>query len=177
MVLNQIPNIKVVVVGRKQNSWEHKVGDYVKSIDDQIAQLIPKVISMGWVNDMERNSLFKLADICVMPSEMEYFPYSILEPMASKVPIISSALPCVEEMLEKDLECLFFTPLQEKELAEQLIKLARDPKLRNSLADASFEKVVQMYSWKGIANQYIKYYCDILSNQLIVLNHAEILFN
>ncbi len=158
LVVKHSPHVRFVVVGRKQNSWENSVNAYVQNIDKQVAQLSPWVVPMGWVDDLQRNTLLSLADICVMPSEMEYFPYSILEPMAAQVPIISSQLSCVEELLQDGEECLFYPIKDTHKLAEHLITLMTKASLRQSIATKAFLKIEEQYHWLKVARLYQEFY-------------------
>ncbi len=151
-------NIRFVLVGRKTSSWENKVKDYVSLIDEKIDALKEYVIPLGWLDDLQRNTLMSIADIWVMPSMLEYFPYSILEPMVCKIPIISSRIDSVVELLEADKECLFYSPKDPVELANQILQLVQDKEKRNELAINAYQKAKQLYKWDIISQMYLNMY-------------------
>jgi len=160
-VLKELKNVKFIIAGRKTYSWENNVREYVKIIDEKIEPLRENVISLGWLENPLRNAIFSLADICVMPSLLEYFPYGILEPVVCKVPVISSKIESVEELLIENQECLFYSPTNSKELAEKIIYLIKNDELRKSLASSAFKKVNENYNWQTICKMYEDMYQKI----------------
>lgn len=157
LVVARYHNIRFIITGRRLISWEYRYWDYLRKVRQKMAGLKDYVIPMGWLNDGQRNRLLYLADIWVMPSLLEYFPLSILEPMIAKVPIISSRLDCVAEMLRDNEDCLFYTPTCPEQLAEQIFKLIENPDLRHQLAANAYSKAKE-YQWSHISELYLKMY-------------------
>jgi glycosyltransferase involved in cell wall biosynthesis len=167
IVVRSLPKIKFVLAGRKKNSWENKVGEYVKMIDRKIGELGDNVVSLGWLDDVKRNTLFSIADIWVMPSMLEYFPYSILEPMIGRIPIVSSRIPCVEEMLSHGTDCLMYDYQDTNGLAKAVLTLAYQEDMRCEMAQAAFDKAVKLYSWERVAGMYMEMYSHAIDNKSV----------
>lgn len=161
-------NIQFILAGRKTDSWEYQYKRYLRKINKKLYDLVGYVIPLGWLSDERRNSLFAMGDIWVMPSLLEYFPYSILEPMSAKIPIISSRIDCVQEILTEGDECLFYEPTDSDQLAERILELAEDPVLRGRLAEKAYQKAKKYYQWDEIAELYYQMYQDILEQRMIV---------
>lgn len=161
-------NFQFILAGRKTDSWEYQYKQYLRKINKKLYDLLDYVIPLGWMNDARRNSLFTIGDIWVMPSLLEYFPYSILEPMIAKIPIISSRIDCVQEMLTDGEECLFYEPTDSDQLAEKILELAEDPGMRGRLAEKAYQKAKKYYQWDEIAELYYQMYLDILEQRMIV---------
>lgn len=174
-IISQYPAVRFVLAGRKTISWEHEIGKYVSAIDKKIEAMKQHVVSFGWVNEIQRNTLFSLADISVMPSRLEYFPYSLLEPMICKVPVVSSKIPCAEEILSENEDCLFFHPENPDELAEKILKLVADKELRKNLAFNAYLKVKRNCDWKNVASGYVQMYHRLAERELTaVAGYAHI---
>lgn len=157
-VARKYPDIKFVVAGRKKTSWEKGSEEYVKGIDEKIARLNKNVYSLGWLNDAQRNAVYSITDVYVMPSHIEYFPYSILEPMIGKLPIVSSNISCVEEMLVEGEECLMYRPMDSLELSDKILELLERKDLQERFVANCYDKVTKIYSWDRISNDYLKMY-------------------
>lgn len=162
-VISRYQNIQFVIAGRKVTSWEYNYWNYLSKINRKIASLDNQVIPLGWLNDSQRNTLFSYADIWVMPSLLEYFPYSILEPMIAGIPIISSRIDCVGEMLQENEECLCYEPKSPNQLADRILTLIQNPNLRNQLADNAYHKAKEYYPWARISDMYLKMYHTVCS--------------
>jgi glycosyltransferase involved in cell wall biosynthesis len=161
-VTKKIKNVKFIIAGRKTESWENQVEKYVEVIDKKIENVSEYVISLGWLDNQSRNTVFSMADICVMPSLLEYFPYGILEPMACKVPIIASNIDSVTELIEEGKECLLFSPANSKELAEKIIYLIENKQKMHEFKQNAYQKIKDKYNWESITSQYVSMYQSLV---------------
>jgi len=78
--------------------------------------------------------------------------------MVCKIPIISSRIDSVVELLEADKECLFYSPKDPVELANQILQLVQDKEKRNELAINAYQKAKQLYKWDIISQMYLNMY-------------------
>lgn len=161
-VIGRYQNIQFVIAGRRLFSWEYRYRAYLRAINRKITLLDDYVIPLDWLDDRQRNTLFSYADIWVMPSLLEYFPYSILEPMLAGIPIISARIDSVCELLTENEECLFYEPTNPAQLAERLLTLIHNPDLRKIIAANALQKVTTEYPWTRIAEMYLQMYQFIL---------------
>lgn len=147
-------DLVLVIAGRKLFSWETGSFGYVRRVDRQIAALGPRVLALGWLGEAQRNSLFALADVAVMPSELEYFPYGSTEPLHENVPLVQSRLPCLEEFLRDGEHCLFFEPGNARDLAAKLRSALGDSAGARRMGAAGGQLVRGLLRWPAIARQY-----------------------
>ena len=162
-VLDVLPDVHFILAGRKERSWENDVGTYVKKIDEKIGYIRDKVDVLGWVNDAQRATLFGRADVVVMPSVVEYFPYAILEPAAEGVPIVSTRIAGVQEILEDGADCLMYEPTDVRQLAENIVTLLCNLELADRLAANAYKRVSTKYTWEKISSMYQDLYKRVLS--------------
>ena len=97
-----------------------------------------------------------------MCSELEYFPYGLLEPMITNVPIITSRFPGFSEIIEEETECLAFEPKNHKELAEKIINLIENKEKRAKIKQNAYTKVTQVYNWESVAKHYAEMYKSLI---------------
>jgi glycosyltransferase involved in cell wall biosynthesis len=69
-------------------------------------------------------SVYREADVCVLPSLWEGLPYSLLEALALRRPVIGSRLPIFEEILGPIDPGLLFSPGDAAGLAERMAALS-----------------------------------------------------
>lgn len=161
ILLSRGRKVQFVLAGRKWISWEMKWYNYLWKIDRKVKKLGENIHVLGWLNSAQRNSLFRAADVFVMPSELEYFPYSVLEPAAAGIPLVASGLPCVREMLTDGEDALFFRPGDSRDLADKLEMLMDDPALMPYFAGNARERVLSEGDWDTIARQYVRMYDQV----------------
>ncbi|MDF3064828.1 MAG: glycosyl transferase group 1 [Polyangiaceae bacterium] len=146
-----------VLAGRKYLSWEKEWYSYVWEISRRARRLGDRLLVLGWLNEAQRNTLYQRADVCVMPSELEYYPYSMLEPAAAGTPLVCSDLPCVTELFAHERDCLLFRNGDAASLASGVERLLLDPEQARRLAARAKSRVAARCDWKRIADEY----CDM----------------
>jgi len=162
LVLKEEKDVKFIIGGRKANSWENKVWEYVEKVDRKVVLYKDNVFALGWVSKEQIFLLLKMSTLWVMPSELEYFPYSILEPMIYQVPIITARFPGYDEIITEEQECLAYEPKDSADLAQKIIRMVRDRKLQEKLRANAYSRASKEYNWDTVAEQYIKMYESII---------------
>lgn len=89
-----------------------------------------KVVMPGWVGGKEKEKLFRHAYAYCMTSEMEGLPMSVLEAIAYGVPVISTKVGCLPEILEADRSALFYDFGDTQQLATYMTTLIDQPEKR-----------------------------------------------
>jgi glycosyltransferase involved in cell wall biosynthesis len=100
-------------------------------------------------------SYYKSCDLFVLPSKKENFPITILEAMASKIPVILSDISGGPRELVKHKENgLLFEPGNPHELASMIALLARNQELCKKFVETSYLRIKENYSWENIGERY-----------------------
>jgi glycosyltransferase involved in cell wall biosynthesis len=154
-----------VLAGRKWISWEMQWYAYLAKITWMTWGLGPRFVVLGWLNTAQRNALFAQADAVVVPSELEYYPYAVLEPAAAGVPLICSNLPCVNELLRDREEYLAFESKNADDLADKIVALGADRQGARQMAERARRRVLEACDWKAIARDYARLYRDAIGEE------------
>lgn len=155
-------DVQFVLAGRKLISWEMQWYLYVAKISLMTWGLGSRCVVLGWLSSAQRNTLFAMADAVVVPSELEYYPYAVLEPAAAGVPLICSSLPCVGELLRDREEYLGFAARDPKDLADKILALRKDRHGAREMAERARARVQEVCDWKRIAGDYARLYRDTI---------------
>ena len=116
------------------------------------------VIFTGYIVGDEVVPLFKNAEFFVMPSLYEGFGTTVLEAFATGTPAIVSNVSSIPEIAED--AAILVNPIDTKEIADAMIKLARDDKLRYDLRQKGFEQV-KKFDWEKTAKETLNVYKEI----------------
>ncbi len=95
---------------------------------------------LGFVDDVA--GLFAAADLCVHSTKMEGCPNAVLEAMAMRLPVAGSDVPGVREAVGPDGYRFLSPPGDAPALAERVLELLRDSRLRADIG-ASMRKRVE----------------------------------
>ncbi len=143
------------------------VGDGIsrKELEKQInsLNLQNNVILMGEVPyfDKKLPQFYKACDLFVLPTLYEGFGYVFLEAMASGLPIISTTVPAVPEVVGD--AGILIPPKRPDVLAEQILRVIYDDKLKKQLVAKALSRV-KKYSWSELIIEYEKAYESVLKH-------------
>ncbi len=88
--------------------------------------LSAKVEFMGWVGPKKKAELLSIADVLVLPSYFEGLPMAVLEGMASGLPVVSSRVGGIPDVIEDSVNGLLFSPGDITALSHCFEKLGAD---------------------------------------------------
>lgn len=100
---------------------------------------------LGYVPYRELPALYQIADVYVFPSFAESFGHSMVEAMASGLPIVAAGTPVNREVCER-AGCYFDT-FDPEDCARVICDVLAHPEKQNKKADAS-RKQAQSFSWR-----------------------------
>lgn len=120
--------------------------------------IIEAVTWRGWMGKAELAALYRDADVFVNPSLYEGMPNTVMEAMASGLPVIASAVAGNDELVEHGRTGLLFDLHESDALAEAIVLLSESPELRASFGRSGRDTVVSMYSWEATAQRYAAYF-------------------
>ena len=103
-----------------------------------------------------------IADVLLLPSEQESFGLAALEAMACEVPVISTRVGGIPEVItDGDTGCLSEVGDVQK-MADDAAKLLRDDDLRHEMGKKARESAISRYSTDKVIPQYISFYEEVL---------------
>ena len=117
---------------------------------DEAAAMIEKLgikdclVMLGAVEYGQLANVYQAADVFVCPSYAESFGHPMLEAMAHDLPIVAANLPVHREVCAE--AAVYFDVFDERQLADQVIRVIRERQLRDRLIQAGKARVKE-FSW------------------------------
>lgn len=96
-------------------------------------KITEQVNFLGWINSQQREQILAKADIFILPSYNEGLPMAILEAMAWGLPIITTPVGGIPELVINQQNGLLVQPGNIQELSTAIALLIKDEKLRRDL--------------------------------------------
>jgi len=115
---------------------------------------------LGWIGDDVLHSLYRIADLTVVPSIYEPFGLVALEAMASGCPCIVADTGGLREVVPNEQVGLRFQSRDPDSLAEMMERVLSDEALRTKLVTEASEHVLR-FDWADIARQTAGIYGDL----------------
>ena len=111
------------------------------------------------------NELLPLADLMLMPSELESFGLAAREAMACKVPSIATRVGGVSELIDDGVTGLLFDVGDVDAMAAGALGLLTDPARLQAMREAGRKTAQTRFCATLVVPQYMRYYEAVLNNQ------------
>ena len=147
-VVARFPDIEILIVGRGDE-------DELREDAGECAQHLR---FLGQVDDAEKAAALRSADVyCAPNTGGESFGIVLVEAMAAGVPVVASDLDAFRRVLA-DGRAGRLVPVEDSvAMAEALIAVLEDPKLRARYSKAA-SAAVQRYDWSVVADDILRVY-------------------
>jgi N-acetyl-alpha-D-glucosaminyl L-malate synthase BshA len=109
------------------------------------------------------NELLPLADLMLMPSELESFGLAALEAMACKVPSIATGVGGVPELIDDGVTGLLYPVGNVEDMAEGAVGLLKDRERLEAMREAGRRTAQKRFCSSLVVPHYVRYYESVLA--------------
>ena len=133
----------------KPDSEERRrIGDLVSELGLADCTQFP-----GRVPDAELPAYYAAADVCVVPSHYEPFGLVPIEAMASGTPVVGSNVGGLQFTVVPEETGLLVPPQAVEAFSQAIDRVLGNPEWRRQLGANARQRVVDRFSWSGVAAQ------------------------
>ncbi len=157
LVKQKQPDVGLVICG-KPESGQPEIERLVRVAQQQDKN----IITPGFVSDEDLSAIYSAASVYVHPSLYEGFGIMILEAMAAGVPVVTSNVSSLPEVVGD--AGLLVDPKNPSDIAQKIEQILSDPEQALRLKNKGLERVKQ-YSWRKMAEQTLAVYQEVLGNK------------
>lgn len=126
----------------------------------------------GWVSGDDKLRLLQEADIYVLPSYNEGLPVSILEAMSWGVPVISTRVGGIPELINQGQDGLLIDAGDCEGLAKAILQLAESASVRRAMGATARNRVVTGFSKAVVLPELESLYAGLTAGRP-VLSHSR----
>ena len=139
-----------LVGNRKNNSrYYYKLNHAVERL-----QLTKSVVFHDGANQENIKQLYASADIFVLPSFKETFGIVFLEAMHHGLPIVTTNVSAMPELIEEGKNGLLVPSGNSQALANAILKLVENPDLIEKMGENNRKKVATSYYWQQTCSRF-----------------------
>jgi len=155
-LLKRRPELRVQLIILGEGSERARIEEAVRSADLQDVVKLP-----GHVNDVD--GYYEVADLMVISSLSEGSPNVLLEAMAAGVPVVTTAVGGIPEIVEDQEHALLVPPHNPAAMAQAIDVLLSDQDTAEKLADGARNLAAARYSPEQRAQSLIELYRSVLA--------------
>lgn len=150
---HRIPGLRLLLAGD---------GDQRSAIEQTIRErgLDQAVTLAGTRKDIA--DLLSASDVFLLSSISEGIPLTVIEAMAARRPVVSTAVGGLPELLEHGVSGMLAPSGDASSLAASLVQLYQSADLRNQMAEVAAGRAQEKFSLQGMLNSYRDVYFDVL---------------
>ncbi|HEX8964766.1 MAG TPA: glycosyltransferase family 4 protein [Rhodocyclaceae bacterium] len=116
---------------------------------------------VGPVFDAAKAALLQSADALVLPSHFEGLPYALLEGMAAGLPVITTRVGAIPDVVEHGVHGFFVAIRSPRGICRAIERLARDRALVAVMGLAGRRRVLQRHSLDRLADEFAQLYRSV----------------
>jgi glycosyltransferase involved in cell wall biosynthesis len=130
---------------------------YLRQVEDR--RVLDCVKFLGFIEDyFAMAQLYSRSDVFVLPSLFENCPMSVLEAMSSEVPVITTTVGGIPDIITSGENGILIAPHDHVALANNIISLLSDKAYAARLAKQGRQTVLERYSAKRMASTTMDVY-------------------
>jgi len=157
-VTSRIPAAKLTIAGS---------GPERDSLEKLVAELdlVDRVRFTGRLENEAMAALYQQADLMVNSSLIDNTPNSVLEALASNVPVVSTNVGGVPFLVEHGKNVLLVPPQDPVAMASAILTLLENPDMIRQFGENGL-KLVHQYTWPQVYGQLFTVYQDVLNKHV-----------
>jgi glycosyltransferase involved in cell wall biosynthesis len=155
-VIKAIPNLNVYIAGTGPR--ENELKNLVKGLN-----LEAHVKFLGFISEEDKYQHYKACKIVVVPSRWDCQPFAPLDAAASGKPVVASRIGGIQDTVEDRKTGLLFEPENTDDLADKIVTLLKDERLREDMGKAAKVKAKE-YDWSKIAERTLEIYKKVITD-------------
>lgn len=117
---------------------------------------------VGFVSREKLIQLYQQATIYVLPSHYEGLPTVLLEAMACGCPVVATSVSGNLDVLTQGHDGILVPPKSPDKIAEAVLKLLDDEKMRNTLGINARNTIENRFTWSIISKKFLHFYNSLI---------------
>ena len=136
-------------------------GPLLEDVKNSVVSLErPRNLTVQWFGQDIPKKYFSDTDIFAYFSHEDNMPISIMEAMASGLPVVTNKVGAVSEIISNNKDG--FISLNHQDYQGNLLRLMNDFELRKRIGRAARDKIINKFSWETILPKWLELYRKLL---------------
>jgi glycosyltransferase involved in cell wall biosynthesis len=153
-ITKEFPHAVFILVG------DGHLRQHLQSLAQRL-RVADSVLFTGARTDVVR--ILSATDVFVLPSLFEGMPMSVLEAMAVGKAVVATNVPGTAEAVEQGITGFLVPPKDSQQLAEKIVELLKDERLRSEFGRHGRERANRCFSLRQMCQRYLELYRTLLT--------------
>jgi glycosyltransferase involved in cell wall biosynthesis len=156
-VVRRFPRARFIISGKGQS-------DEMKKLVSHATRLGVKdnIIFTGYFPDSKLPKLYQAADVFAFSTFYENLPFAVLEALSSGLPVVTTNVGGIPEMIESGRNGFLVQPFNARELSDRVLYYLEHPAVASEMALLARKTILERFDWRLIVKKVLKVYDEAL---------------
>jgi glycosyltransferase involved in cell wall biosynthesis len=156
-VVRKFRNAKFIISGKGQSNEMKKLVNHAKRLGVE-----DNIIFTGYFPDSKLPRLYQAADVFAFSTFYENLPFAVLEALSSGLPVVTTNVGGIPEMIESGRNGFLVQPFNSRELADRVLYYLEHPAATSEMAFLARKTILERFDWRLIVKKVLKVYDEAL---------------
>ncbi len=157
LVAKKFKNVKFIIAGKGLSNEFKKLVSYATKLGVK-----DNIVFTGYFPDKKLPQLYQAADIFAFSTFYENLPFAVLEALSTGLPVVTTNVGGIPEMIESGRNGFLVQPSNARELADRVLYYLEHPSAASEMAFLARKTILERFDWRLIVKKVLKVYDEVL---------------
>jgi len=157
-IIRKFKNAKFLVSGKGLSNEMSKLGAYAAKLGVK-----DNIVFTGYFPDEKLPKLYQAADVFAFSTFYENLPFAILEAMSAGLPVVTTNVGGIPEIIEDGKNGFLVRPFNPQELGDRVLYFLEHSVASSEMALLARKTVEERFDWRLIVKKVLKVYDEAVS--------------
>jgi glycosyltransferase involved in cell wall biosynthesis len=157
LVARKFKNAKFIIAGKGLSNEMKKLVSYATKLGVK-----DNIIFTGYFPDKKLPKLYQAADVFAFSTFYENLPFAVLEALSSGLPVVTTNVGGIPEMIESGRNGFLVQSSNARELADRILYYLEHPAAASEMAFLARKTILERFDWRLIVKKVLAVYNEAL---------------
>jgi glycosyltransferase involved in cell wall biosynthesis len=156
-VVRRFPRAKFIISGKGQSNEMKKLVAHAQKLGVR-----EHIVFTGYYPDRKLPRLYQAADVFAFSTFYENLPFAVLEALSTGLPVVTTRVGGIPEMIEDGRNGFLVQPFNSRELSDRILYFLEHPSAASEMAVLARRIIEERFDWRLIVQKVLKVYDEAL---------------
>jgi glycosyltransferase involved in cell wall biosynthesis len=156
-VVHRFPHAKFIISGKGQSNEMKKLVAHAQKLN-----VTDNIVFTGYYPDRKLPRLYQAADVFAFSTFYENLPFAVLEALSTGLPVVTTNVGGIPEMIEDGKNGFLVQPFNSHELSDRILYYLEHPNAASEMALMARKVIEERFDWRLIVKKVLVVYNEAL---------------
>ena len=156
-IVRKFGNVKFIIAGKGLSNEMKKLVNYAAKLEVK-----DHIVFTGYFPDKKLPKLYQAADVFAFSTFYENLPFAVLEALSSGLPVVTTNVGGIPEMIDSGRNGFLVQPFNAKEMAAKILYYLEHPAETSEMGFLARKNILERFDWRLIVKKVLKVYGEAL---------------